>query len=118
MIVQAVDHPRLVTRAQRDLGRVDLPQVVGALALEALESLAPARPLWGDEVVATQHLVHGRDGRCSDAGAAKLGPDPACAEARVSAAQLADLRLEQGSDPQRRDPRPVRARLEALCSLL
>ena len=93
VVVQAVDDPGLLASCKRDLGGIDLPEVVGRLALEALVGPRSPPRLGGDQVVAAQCLVHGRDRRGVHPSPAKLGADPARPPARMAAAQLADLRL-------------------------
>ena len=106
VVVQAVDDPGLFAALQRHLRGVDLPEVVGALALEALARLALPWWLRRDQVVAPERAVDGRNGGRCDPGASQLGMDAPRSPARVTPAQRANLDLEGGLDLSRRSARP------------
>src|SRR5262249_32775528 len=60
VIVEHVEHPHAFIAGEADLSGVDLPQVVGQLALEAQPRLGFPRRLRGDQVVALQRPVNRR----------------------------------------------------------
>jgi hypothetical protein len=74
VVVEAVEHPSLRALGERNLGRVDLPEVVRKRALEALARPAAPRPPRRDQLVALERLVDRRDGGRLEAGARKLAP--------------------------------------------
>jgi len=112
VVVDDVDHPGGLAGGERHLCRVDLPQVVRKVALEALRRLPPPRRLRRDQVVATQRAVDHRHRTRLDSCPPKFSMDPARAPARMPLAQRHDLRLELGCDLGRGAARPPRSRLE------
>jgi hypothetical protein len=108
VVIDDVDHPGRPLTGERDLSRVDLPEVVDQLALETPPRLDPARRLRRDQVVALERLVDRRHRRRLDPGAGQLGVNPPRAPTRVPLAQLHDSQLERRRDLHRRAARPPR----------
>lgn len=114
MVVEHVDDPDRLGVGERDLGGVDLPEIVREGALEALVRLAPPRRLCGDQVVALQRPVDRRYRRRLPPRPCELGVDPARTPARMPFTHGHDLDLELCVDPPRRAARPTRARLQTV----
>src|SRR5579859_2161556 len=118
VVVDDVEHPGRLAVGEPGLGRVNLPQVVGAIALKAFPGLARSGRLGCDQVVALQRLMDRRHRRWGDAGTGKLGTDAAGAPTGMVPSQVHDLQLARRLDPARRAARPARARRQTVRSFL
>jgi len=98
VVVQSVDHPGLGAIGKLDPGGVDLPQVVGDLALETLPGSRSPPGVVSHHMVAPEGQVDGGDGRRLDPCSTELRTDPSGSPPGVILSQTADLRLEVDVD--------------------
>ena len=113
MIVQSVHDADLGAVREVDLGRVDLPQVIGDLPLKALGGLRSLAGLVDHQVVAPEHLVDGGDGRRVDPCLAELGPDPPGSPPGMVLSHATDLHLQVDVDLPGRACGPPGSRFQA-----
>ena len=98
MVVEEVDPPGFGAVTERNLGGVDLPQVVGDLPFESLVGSRTSWRLCGHQPVTTQRLMHRRHCRCFKTLSGQLGADAAGTPTGMVSAHLNDPFLQLDGD--------------------